>query len=144
MCREPLRDARWLWADVAQVRFDVDGALVPEGEAVVVCDVEGVGRDERGRVGGGPPADVVAGMGELEERGGVVVQRLLEEDLGGFGFQLGDVGVREDGCEMDVWLGVRMDGIEALCKDSQLQFCSPSISLYRSFSHVERDSSWCA
>lgn len=46
MCCQPVCDASRRGAYVAQVRFDVDGALVPEGEAVVVDDGERVRWDE--------------------------------------------------------------------------------------------------
>ena len=46
VCCQPVCDASRRGAYVAQVRFDVDGALVPEGEAVVVDDGERVRWDE--------------------------------------------------------------------------------------------------
>jgi hypothetical protein len=42
-------------------------------------------------------------MRDLEDVGGMVVQSLLEEDLGCFWLELGNVWVFQDGCEMDVY-----------------------------------------
>lgn len=89
-------------AYVAQMRFDVDCALIPECQAIVVDDLEGVLREVFGRVRGGLATDMVAIICDLEYFGGMVFERLLEEHLRGFRLQRPDVGVFKYRREVDI------------------------------------------
>lgn len=73
--------------------LDINSSLVPEGHTVVLGGLESVGGDRFGGVGGRVAAGEVAVTGELEVRGGVRVEGLLEEELGGPWFEGGNVWV---------------------------------------------------
>lgn len=60
MCREPVRDFGRCLAQVTDMRFYIDGALIPESKTIVVNGFEGVCGDEGSGVGGRAPADVEA------------------------------------------------------------------------------------
>lgn len=82
------------------MRFNVYGALVPEGQAVIVDLVERVAWKVFGRVCAWPSADVVTAACELEEGRRVFSKRLLEQDLRRFGLQCRNIRVLEYGCEV--------------------------------------------
>lgn len=63
------------------MRFDVDCALVPIRQAIVVHNFKGVARDESERVCGGTAPDEVAVIRKLEVGGGLLLESLLEQDL---------------------------------------------------------------
>jgi hypothetical protein len=77
MLFQPVSHLGWCVAQISQVRFHVDGALVPEGQAVIIDHVERVGWEEPRRVRGGRSAYVIAVCRELDDLRGVITQRLL-------------------------------------------------------------------